>query len=67
MKLPRWLAWWLIRWTMEVTVVRLWWKGMPWMEARRRVAEATVLYMHRNVTPQFGPSPSDTSGGGTDR
>ena len=61
MRLPNWLTWWLIRLTMEITVLRLCWRGMGWSEARRRVGEATKLYMHREVTPQFG-SPSRGDG-----
>lgn len=54
MRLPTWLAWALIRLSMEIAVIKLRWRGMSKEEARRLVAESALLYMHKNVTPQFG-------------
>ena len=56
-RIPNRPAWWLIRASMEIAVLRLVWRGMPWPEARRRVAEEAKLYMHRNITPQFDRPP----------
>jgi hypothetical protein len=53
MTLPNWIAWPYLRLIMNIAVLRLWWKGMPWGRARRAVAEATSLYMNREIHPQF--------------
>lgn len=65
MRVPNWLAWWWIRASMEFAAVTLWLRGMGWLEARRRVAEATKLYLHRNMCDQFG-SRAPVSGEGRD-
>ena len=47
MVLPTWLAWWTTRLVMEWTALRLWLKGMPYLQARRLVGEQTWLFMER--------------------
>jgi hypothetical protein len=59
MKIPNRLAWWIIRASMEITVVRLCLRGMSWTEARYRVAETTKLYMHRHICKQWGEGGGD--------
>jgi hypothetical protein len=53
MKIPTWLAWWLIRISMWIATIRIWRRGIPWSEARRLVAQEAKLYLHRDIHPQW--------------
>ena len=41
------LMWFVIRVAMEWGVVRAWWRGYSWRDARRLIAEETALVMRR--------------------
>jgi hypothetical protein len=54
MRLPSWLAWWMVRLSMEIAILRLCWRGMPWRQARRVIGEGTALYIMRLAREKRG-------------